>query len=289
MDQYASDAPTADFQNYYDEPPKTSVLAILSLVCSLICFIPGLSAIGALLGVFALIRIVSSNGRIRGTGLAVAGIAIGVVVSLLWIGGAIAVQQGTKQYFKFAEVMSDIESDSYDSARGLLAQDSRPLATDEVFREFKAAYEADAGSYAGQPGGLMEMGRIFGELGSQQDPNQLRDRPYGQSQIPLPGKFQNGSRWIFVGLHEGEMNASGSFPAIDNVGVWLSDDTLVWLIDPDELEAATGIGSGSDADTDVDTDDADDALPPAGDIPADDAPTDNVDTDETDSPEEGEG
>lgn len=234
-DQYAA---TADFQDYRDDgPPKTSVLAILSLVCSLVCFIPGLSAIGALLGVFGLIRITSSNGRIKGTGLAIAGVAIGVIVSLIWIGGAIAVQQGAKQYLQMSTVIADIDSGSYDSARGQLTSATKPFATDEAFEQFKAKYEADAGAFAGRPQGIGELFASLGALGQAQDPNRA-PRVYPQ-QAPVPGKFDNGDRWIIVSLSSSEQNAAGNFPALDNVGVWLSDDSLLWLIDPDVL--ATGI------------------------------------------------
>ena len=250
-DQYAA---TADFQDYRDDgPPKTSVLAILSLVCSLVCFIPGLSAIGSLLGVFGLIRITSSNGRIKGTGLAIAGIAIGVIVSLIWIGGAIAIQQGAKQYLEMSSVIADIDSGSYDSARGHLTIATRPFATDEAFEQFKAKYEADAGAFAGRPQGIGELFTSLGSLGQAQDPNRA-PRIYPQ-QAPVPGKFLNGDRWIFVSLSTSEKNDAGTFPALDNVGVWLSDDSLIWLIDPDVLAAGgapAGTGESDSAEEEVD-------------------------------------
>ncbi|RNC82609.1 MAG: DUF4190 domain-containing protein [Phycisphaera sp.] len=243
-DQYAA---TADFQDYRDDgPPKTSVLAILSLVCSLVCFIPGLSAIGALLGVFGLIRITSSNGRIRGTGLAIAGIAIGVIVSLIWIGGAIAVQQGAKQYLEMSAVIGDVDSGSYDLARGHLTSATRPFATDEAFEQFKAKYEADAGAFAGRPQGIGELFSSFGALGQSQDPNNA-PRVYPQ-QAPVPGKFDNGYRWIIVSISTNEQNDAGTFPAIDNVGVWLSDDSLIWLIDPDVLAAGNPPATSDESD-----------------------------------------
>ncbi len=229
-DPYAA---ATDFQDYHEDgPPKTSVLAILSLVCSLICFIPGLSAIGSLLGVFGLIRISTSNGKIKGSGLAIAGIVIGVLVSLLWIGGAVALQQVSKGYVNMAQIMPDIDSGSYDSARGQLSSATRPFATDEAFEEFKAAYTADAGAFTGMPEGLWELLMTFGELGQAQDPNTIPERPYGNQQAPISGKFANGPRWIIIGINSGESNDAGTFRALDNVGVWASDGSIIWLVDP---------------------------------------------------------
>lgn len=235
-DPYAA---ATDFQDYHEDgPPKTSVLAILSLVCSLICFIPGLSAIGSLLGVFGLIRISTSDGKIKGTGLAIAGIVVGVVVSLLQIGIVVAVQQGAKQYLKMAEVMEDIDSGSYDAARGRLSIATRQYATDEAFEEFRAAYSADAGAYAGMPEGLWDLLMAFGELGQSQDPNRIPERPYGNQQAPISGLFTNGPRWIIIGINPGESNDAGTFRALDNVGVWASDGSIIWLVDPDTLNNA---------------------------------------------------
>ncbi|MCA9274037.1 MAG: DUF4190 domain-containing protein [Phycisphaerales bacterium] len=237
-DPYAT---TADFNDHYADagPPRTSVLAILSLVCSLICFIPGLSAIGSLLGVFALLGISASKGRVKGTGLAIAGIAVGLIVSLLWIGGAVAIQQGAKQYLKMTDVMKDIESGSYDSARGQLTTATRPFATDEAFEAFKAAYQADAGQFQGSPKGLMDLFKAFGQLGKAQDPNTAPSRPYGHNQAPVPSNFQQGPRWVFVAINPDQPNDAGTFRALDNVGVWLKDDQIIWLVDPATLAAAS--------------------------------------------------
>lgn len=245
-DPYAT---TADFNEHYADsgPPRTSVLAILSLVCSLICFIPGLSAIGSLLGVFALLGISASKGRVKGTGLAIAGIAVGLIVSLLWIGGAVAIQQGAKQYIKMTDIVKDIDSGSYDSARGQLSTATRPFATDEAFDAFKAAYEADAGQFQGSPQGLMDLFKALGQLGQAQDPNTAPSRPYGTNQAPVPGNFQNGPRWVFVAINPDQPNDAGTFRALDNVGVWLSDDSIIWLVDPATLASGAPAGAPGEA------------------------------------------
>ena len=82
----------------YQQPPKTSGLAIASLIFGIGAFcipiLPGLAAV--ILGVFGLSGINRSQGRLGGRGLAVAGIITGGVGMCLWLALALllpAVQQ----------------------------------------------------------------------------------------------------------------------------------------------------------------------------------------------------
>lgn len=71
------------YDQSYQEPPKTSGLAIASLVCSLILCCPLTTLLGPLLGVIALATIGSNPAR-KGKGLAFAGIVLGLVFSVGW-------------------------------------------------------------------------------------------------------------------------------------------------------------------------------------------------------------
>lgn len=66
------------------EPPRTSGLAISSLVCSLIFCCPLTTIIGPILGLIAFVTIGSNPNR-RGKGLAVTGIILGVVLTSGWV------------------------------------------------------------------------------------------------------------------------------------------------------------------------------------------------------------
>jgi hypothetical protein len=72
----------------YQQPPKTSGLAIASLILGIGAFcipiLPGLAAV--ILGVLGLSGIDRSQGRLGGRGLAIAGIITGGVAMLLWLG-----------------------------------------------------------------------------------------------------------------------------------------------------------------------------------------------------------
>lgn len=64
------------------EERTTSGLAIASLVCSLICCIPGLPLIGALLGLGGVVTI-PKNPRVKGTSMAVAGLVLGLILTIV--------------------------------------------------------------------------------------------------------------------------------------------------------------------------------------------------------------
>ncbi|MFA5020198.1 MAG: DUF4190 domain-containing protein [Candidatus Pacearchaeota archaeon] len=72
------------------EAKQTSALAISSLVLSLIFFIPLLSVVAIILGIVALFKI-SKNKSLKGKGFAIAGIVIGVVVTIGYIIAAVAI------------------------------------------------------------------------------------------------------------------------------------------------------------------------------------------------------
>ena len=73
----------ATHETVWDEPRpvRTSLLAIASLVMSLVCCLPGFPLLGALLGIVALVAI-ASNAALAGKGLAIAGIVLGLLLTL---------------------------------------------------------------------------------------------------------------------------------------------------------------------------------------------------------------
>jgi hypothetical protein len=93
----------APFNTGESVEPKTSGLAIASLVCSLICCVPVTTIPGILLGVWAMLSI-SHNPARRGKGVALAGILLGVIFTagqayvyppmIKWVGESIDLVMG---------------------------------------------------------------------------------------------------------------------------------------------------------------------------------------------------
>lgn len=204
------------------EPPpaRVSVLAVMSLVCSVLCCIPGLGGIGTVLGVAALVRIGQSQGRLAGRGLAISGIIIGLLVSTLWIAGAL----GAQAMWRMAagpvdNLVRAIEKQDYATARGFLQQSLQAAATDEQFAKFRDGMAADAGSVKGVTTNLLKLWGQYTELA--QSPAFTRAMQSAQQQrgtgqaavegrIPMPVEFSNGLRAVVL---EFSQSTSGGTPA----------------------------------------------------------------------------
>jgi len=149
-----SNAPTmTDFGSPHSpvaEPERTSILALLSMISSLICCIPGLSVLGTFMGIGAIISIGGSTGRLGGRGMAWTGIIVGVLVTMLWgglaIGGAKAWKEAQGFLIDLSTEVIAMESGDFDTARKLLTAQASTDTSDEAFAEFVAAYQADYGT-----------------------------------------------------------------------------------------------------------------------------------------------
>ena len=82
MSQFAiPGAPSVPSDQPAFEPGRTSRLAISSLICSIICCLPFTTIPGILLGAGALLAI-GKNAALRGRGLAITGIVLGVIFTI---------------------------------------------------------------------------------------------------------------------------------------------------------------------------------------------------------------
>jgi hypothetical protein len=97
----------SEFDTYYDqlEPrqPRTSALAVSSLVCSLICCLPGVPLIGVLLGIGGIVA-TSRNPSLQGRGLAITGLVLGI---LLTIGQALIILVAAMSMAQFRHVPAE--------------------------------------------------------------------------------------------------------------------------------------------------------------------------------------
>lgn len=96
------DQPTSDpsQQAGYDASggmPRTSGLAVASLVCSLICCVPITTIPGVILGGLAL-GAMSKNPNLTGRGMAIAGIVLGIIFTIAQIGIGVSVYRGYEEF-----------------------------------------------------------------------------------------------------------------------------------------------------------------------------------------------
>ncbi len=229
-------------QNPYAQPPgfdsnmpvaaRTSVAAILSLVCALLCPIPGLSILAIILGIAALFMIGSSQGRVSGKGLAISGIFIGLLVTLLWGGGLLAVRSLSTMFGKqfmgnATSFFQAVEAKNYSQAKSILNTPSGlPTPTDADFDAFVAAYQAEVGNFQSMPDGLVAL---LGSYGKIQGFN-LQPTP---GQVPIPTEFSKGTAVVYLEFPQGFQQGSAPTPAsipIANIGVLSISGKTIWLV-----------------------------------------------------------
>jgi hypothetical protein len=217
-------------------PGRISALAVASLVFGIVCIIPGSGLLAVLLGVPALFIINASRGRLRGTGLAVTGVVLGLIASAIWVivltGAAWFNQQVGQQIFApIAQTMEGIESGDRTKARAQLTPAIDAAVTDADLDAFRAAYHAEVGEFQQMPQSLLDMIRAFTQVGPVM--RGYQQQPPGSRIFPAAAMFKNG--WTLV-LIEGEYQVGQgpggqTMPRLVNIGVLTPTGREIWLRD----------------------------------------------------------
>ncbi len=196
----------------YQEPERTSIMAVLSMVLGIGGCCLGITSIPAiLLGIFGLVGISRSRGRVGGTGFGIAGIIVGLLTLALWIGLFFGVGGAIKSSFGLltasAEtVLTNIQSDDFDAARSAMSPPASEV-TAEQLAAFHEAYRASVGEYVGQPTGLSEWISAYMAIGQQIQPYQGKP-----GYVPLPLRFDSG--WVLVIYIIDPASGSGNNPGV---------------------------------------------------------------------------
>ena len=215
--------------------PRTSVLAILSLIFSLTCC---LSPLGLIFGGISLVGISSSKGRVKGQGLAIAGIVIGLIGSLLLVGlgyGAAQMSKmfGTQFMGPIENVVVAIESSDYATARSSFDSSVQASITDQDFADFQSEIGAQMGSYQSMPSSIFGLISAYMDVGPMLQQYQMKHGG-AQNVMPIPTTFDKGTAIILVEMPRGPSQPppGGILPPILNMGILFPDGTEAWLIDP---------------------------------------------------------
>lgn len=176
----------------YQEPERTSIMAILSMVFGIGGCCLGLTSIPAIfLGIFGLVGISRSKGRVGGTGFGIAGILIGLLTLALWggiLGAGVYGLQSVEKIFgtNTEQVFLDLQADNFDSARSLLASPAAD-ATDEELIAFREGYRGGLGDFVSKTDGIGDLISGYMAIGE-------LIRPYNgrPGYIPIPMMFDSG-------------------------------------------------------------------------------------------------
>ena len=241
-------------------PERTSLLAVGSLIVSIIslvaCCVPGPGVLGVVMGVAALPGISRSQGRVGGKGMAITGIVIGLIATLvsllLWFGGAMGWSQAAARFDGVFDPDPNV-------TRAMMARAYTNAFTDEDHALFLAEVESEWGAFRGTDRGLASaLGRYFSEGQSLQVVGNAPPS-YHSRMWPMPAEFDSGSAFVIAIMVQGQ-NAPDGFPAFENVGVVSRDGSrIIWLIDPVTTPTAPTTPTPPPADTPADPGDDDNA------------------------------
>lgn len=238
--------PTADDFSPDDlGPRRTSILSIISLILSLICIIPGFGLLGAIFGLAGLIGIMQSRGRVGGTGLAVAGMILGLLFSAVWIGIGLGMARAGK-FFQgqlmgpLNGAMTAVEAGDHTAARTVFSPDAAAAITDAQFDAFRDSYRTEMGNFHSIPVGIVDYILGFQQVGPAM---QAMSRAQLQNAMPAPAQFDKGwavvvyefvpsSTTVGPGIKVGtKPDPKGSKLQIYNLGIFTQDGKQIWLIE----------------------------------------------------------
>ena len=196
--------------NLYQESERTSVMAILSMVFGVGGCCLGITSIPAIfLGIFGLVGISKSKGRVGGTGFGIAGILIGLLTLALWGGLLGASVFGLNSFITVfgqptEQVFLDIQAKNYDSARSQMGSPGSQ-ASDEQFVAFYEGYSGALGEFVSLPDGLGDLMSGYMAVGEQMQA--YNGRP---GYMPMPMRFDSG--WALVVIVIDTQPTGGSAP-----------------------------------------------------------------------------
>jgi len=243
MSEYPNAYGNPDVQ-LYQEPERTSIMAILSLVMGVLgCCVLVTAPIGLLLGIFGLVVTGKSNGRVGGKGLAIGGIIVSILSMAIWVGIIFGfggmMNMAIKQFGSTTEsILTDIQSGDFDAARANMAAPGN-ATSDADLAAFQAAYTTDLGSYVSMPSGFGEMINGYMSLGPQIQPYQNT-----AGMVPMPAQFDSG--WVLVIYI---MDPNGQGPVGPN-GMPLPEQLILVSSDGTEYRIPPAAPTGSVLDTD---------------------------------------
>src|SRR5262245_35170588 len=130
-------------------PTRVSGLAVASLIFGLLCCIPGSGLLGVILGGAGLIRIGQAEGRLSGRGLAMIGIVLGMLSTVLYAGVVLGGLATMNRLTVYARVVESAQKGDAASVRAMLSPATAGALSDDAITEFGSRVTQEWGAYRG--------------------------------------------------------------------------------------------------------------------------------------------
>ncbi len=227
----------------YSVQPRTSVMAVVSLILGILsiptcCILVGapLGLFAAALGIAALLAInARADGSLEGRGVAVTGVVtgtIGLFLSLFVLWGA------SRASNVFAQAASQplVAIEAMD-ARALDASLSKSASArlDEAhMKAFRDAYQGKLGKFKRAKGNLRDVVSSFQTLFSDHR-IQARMQAEGKAYFPIGAEFEKGDAYILLVLPQQQNYGpkQGQSNILEDLGILLPDGEPILLLGPE--------------------------------------------------------
>lgn len=173
-----------------------------------------------------------SGGALRGRGIAISGIVLGLIASVFWVIAAVSAVQVSRIYStQFSEpiagIISDAEAGNAEGVLAALTPESAASVTPENVRRWVETYQAETGAFSAVPESLWDMIKLSLDIG----PSMQRFK-MGEAVAPLPARFAEGPAVIIVRFEKANPTAGpGGFPLLQDIGVMTVRGEEFWLVD----------------------------------------------------------
>jgi hypothetical protein len=151
--------------------------------------------LGALLGTVAVFRISGSGGRKSGTGIAITGIIVGIIVSVVWVFLAMGAANMAQQFTGIVtRIYTPLQAQNLAEFKPLVSSELQAGLTDQRWKTFRNEIETEIGPMKAPPQSLSEFFQNYANIQVQQQKVQGR-----QNALPFP--LQGDSGWGVLILH----------------------------------------------------------------------------------------
>jgi hypothetical protein len=226
-------------------PARMSVMAVIALVCGILGCLPLVGVIAILLGVTAIFLIAASKGRVRGTGLAVGGIVLGLIFTAVYVFIAIGAVTGAQQFnakviMPAQAAVKGIQTGDRASIRKLLTPASAAAVTDAQIDQFAGDVKSEFGAFKSSPNSIIDLIKAVRQMSANAQGSHAPGPP-GRSgngttfnnAIPWPMEFEKGSALLLLEMDPSGTNQpnSSTLVPIINIGlVRLDQSKEIWLL-----------------------------------------------------------
>ncbi len=189
----------------WEEPRKTSIAAVLALISSLIICVPILTQLlGILFGVIGVVSVSRSGGRRKGTGLAIAGIVISVVVMAGFAFAGLSLKTLFEKLGSEPDaMMTALYTDDFTTVRNSFAANVGESMSDADFMALRTKLESEYGTY--QKSELHWSFSTFEKLGQTTGQTQFNNA------IPAPTLFTfDGKKVAALVIYQAPTGNTGS-------------------------------------------------------------------------------